>query len=84
MGLGSNRGLWGCSMVCKGKNTASCPEIPLFPPVKCALCTNTPSPPETSCQGCLPHPEARPSAGKGAVLCNGTTARLSATCVVSR
>ena len=30
--------LWGCSMVCIGKNIASCSKNPQFLPVMCALC----------------------------------------------
>ena len=31
--------LWGCSMVCTGKNVANCSKNPQFLPVMCALCT---------------------------------------------
>ena len=31
--------LWGCSMVCTGKNIANCSKTPQFLPVMCALCT---------------------------------------------
>ena len=30
--------LWGCSMVCIGKNVANCSKKPQFLPVMCALC----------------------------------------------
>ena len=30
--------LWGCSMVCIGKNIANCSKNPQFLPVMCALC----------------------------------------------
>ena len=34
--------LWGCSMVCIGKNIANCSKNPQFFPVMCALCTHAP------------------------------------------
>ena len=34
--------LWGCSMVCIGKNIANCSKKPQFLPVMCALCTPPP------------------------------------------
>ena len=62
--------LWGCSMVCIGKNVANCSKNPQFLPVMCALCprcaravhTRPPRVPEGKfCPLCTPTLSLNPS-----------------------
>ena len=57
--------LWGCSMVCIGKNIANCSKNPQFLPVMCALCLHCARavhtrPPQVSTQSCAQARSAQP------------------------
>ena len=60
--------LWGCSMVCIGKNIANCSKNPQFLPVMCALCEH--------CAHMHVHAPRQPCCIAAHVhLCNGTAHR---------
>ena len=72
--------LWGCSMVCIGKNIANCSKNPQFLPVMCALCPHCARAVHTRTRGVPLRDTPRPCKATGhkmqTIHCGGPTVQV--------